>query len=73
MSLFLGKVVHAGLEQFYRHRHLGVTLEPADVCRRMLEAWGPTIDAEGMTFQSAEAERAQQRQAADLVTAYLSL
>ena len=71
-SLFLGKVVHAGLEQFYRHRHLGVTLEPADVCRRMLEAWGPTIDAENMTFESAEAERALQQQAAGLVTAYLA-
>ena len=64
-------MVHAGLEAFYRHRHLGVTLEPADVCRRMLEAWGPTIDAENMTFESAEAEQALQQQAADLVTAYL--
>ena len=70
-SLFLGKVVHSGLEGFYRHRHLGVTLEPADVCRRMLEAWGPTIDAENMTFESAAAEQALQRQATNLVTAYL--
>ena len=70
-SLFLGKVVHAGLEAFYRHRHLGVTLEPADVCRRLLELWGPTIDVESMTFESAAAEQALQRQA-DLVTAYLS-
>ena len=71
-SLFLGKVVHAGLEAFYRHRHLGVTLEPTDVCRRLLELWGPTIDAENMTFESAEAERALQQQAAGLVTAYLA-
>jgi len=71
-SLFLGKVVHAGLEQYYRHRHLGVTLEPADVCCRMLEAWGPTIDAENMTFDSTDAELALQRQAADLVTAYIA-
>ena len=70
-SLFLGKVVHAGLEVFYRHRHLGVTLEAADVCRRMLEGWGQTIDAENMTFDSAETEQALQRQAAALVTAYL--
>ena len=70
-SLFLGKLVHSGLEAFYRHRHLGVTLEPADVCRRMLEAWGPTIDADNMTFDSVEAEQALQRQAAALVTAYL--
>jgi len=71
-SLFLGKVVHAGLEAYYRHRHLGVTLEPADVCRRLLELWGPTIDAESMTFESSEAERALQQQAAGLVTAYLA-
>jgi hypothetical protein len=70
-SLFLGKVVHAGLEVFYRHRQLGVTLDPTDVCRRMLEAWGQTIDAENMTFDSAEAERALQQQAAGLLTAYL--
>ena len=70
-SLFLGKLVHSGLEAFYRHRHQGVTLERADVCRRMLEAWGPTIDADNMTFDSVEAEQALQRQAAALVTAYL--
>ncbi|MCY2990791.1 MAG: PD-(D/E)XK nuclease family protein [Planctomycetota bacterium] len=70
-SLFLGKVVHAGLEVFYRHRHLGVTLEAADVCRRMLEGWGQTIDAENMTFDSATAEQALQQQAVGLVTAYL--
>ena len=28
-SLFLGKAVHGALEAYYRHRHLGVTLEPA--------------------------------------------
>jgi hypothetical protein len=70
-SLFLGKVVHASLEIFYRHRQLDVTLEPADVCRRMLEAWAQTIDQENMTFESAEAEQALQRQAAGLVKAYL--
>ncbi|HPM83888.1 MAG TPA: PD-(D/E)XK nuclease family protein, partial [Candidatus Anammoximicrobium sp.] len=32
-SLFLGKVVHTGLEAFYRHRHLGVTLEPVTIER----------------------------------------
>lgn len=41
------------------------------MCRRLLELWGPTIDAENMTFESAAAEQALQRQAADLVTAYL--
>ena len=41
------------------------------MCRRLLETWDPTIDAENMTFESIAAEQALQRQAADLVTAYL--
>ena len=45
-ALFLGKVVHAALEAYYRHRHLGVTLDADDVSRRILEMWGPMIDEE---------------------------
>jgi putative RecB family exonuclease len=70
-ALFLGKVVHAGLEAYYRHRHLGMTLDADDVSRRMLEMWGPMIDEEGMTFDSSADETALQKQAAGLVRAYL--
>ena len=34
-SLFLGKIVHAGLEILYRHRQLGVLLSLEDVVQRM--------------------------------------
>jgi putative RecB family exonuclease len=71
-SLFLGKAVHLGLQVFYRHRHLGITLEPADVCRRLLESWARLVDEDGMKFDSPAEEQAIQKQAADLVTAYLA-
>ena len=71
-SLFLGKAVHRGLQVYYRNRHVGLTLEPADVCRRLLGSWGSLMDEEGMEFESAEEDQALQRQAADLVTAYLA-
>ena len=38
-SLFVGSATHGALEIYYRHRHLGITLEPADVVRRLLESW----------------------------------
>ena len=72
-NLFLGKAVHAGLQVAYRHRHLGVTLEPADVSRRMLESWAMLVDEENMKFSSTADEQTIQRQATDLVTAYLNV
>jgi hypothetical protein len=70
-SLFLGKVVHAGLQVLYRHRHLGITLDAADVCRRTLESWARLVDEENTRFDSPAEEQALQKQAIDLVTAYL--
>ena len=70
-NLFLGKVTHAGLAVFNRHRHSGVTLDAGDVCRRMVESWGPMVDEENMKFDTPADEMALQKQAADLVTAYL--
>ena len=71
-ALFLGKVCHAGLECFYRHRQLGVDLRAAEVARRMLESWGPAVDEEGAKFASAAEEQSLQRQATELVAAYLA-
>ena len=71
-SLFLGTAVHAGLEVSYRHRQLGVNLEAGDVARRLLESWAGMIDEEGMKFDSPAEEQALQKQAVDLVTAYLA-
>ena len=70
-SLFLGKAVHAGLEVFYRHRQLGMALATGELSRRLGDAWGQMVAEEGMKFESAAEEGALQKQAADLVSAYL--
>lgn len=70
-AMFLGKVTHAALEIYNRHRQLGTDLEAADVCRRMLEVWGQLVDSEDMRFDSMAAEQSLQRKAADLVTGYV--
>jgi hypothetical protein len=71
-ALFVGKACHAGLEGFYRHRQLGVTLEADDVAERMFRSWAQLMDEEKMVFDSPEAEQAMRQQAADLVRAYLA-
>ena len=71
-SLFVGKACHRGLEIFYRHRQLGVTLDAADVTRRLTEAWGQISEEGDMRFESADDERAIQKQVVDLVAAYLA-
>jgi predicted RecB family nuclease len=70
-SLFLGKCCHSMLEVAYRHRQLGVTLNLTDLSRRLLESWAEMIDQEGMKFGSVADEQAMQKQAVDLVGAYL--
>jgi putative RecB family exonuclease len=70
-ALFLGKVVHGGLEIFYRHRQLGVSLDIDDLARRISDSWGQTADDEEMRFAEVAEENALQRQAIDLVAAYV--
>jgi putative RecB family exonuclease len=70
-SLFVGKAVHAGLEGFYRHRQLGITLGADDVNRRSQESWAQLVDKEEMMFDSPESEGAMRQQVANLVKAYL--
>jgi putative RecB family exonuclease len=70
-SLFVGSASHRALELYYRHRHLGITLEPGDVVRRLLESWSQLVDEENMKFGSVTEEQAFQRQVGDLVTVYL--
>jgi len=70
-ALFLGKVVHAGLETYYRHRQLRVTLESEEVLSRMLDSWEQAADEEGMQFDSVEQEAKLKEQASQLVAAYL--
>jgi hypothetical protein len=71
-SLFIGKVVHASLERFYRHRQLGLCLDASDLVRRLVETWGAAIDAEDVRFSSAADEQLAQRQAIELVAAYVN-
>ena len=71
-ALFVGKAVHAGLECYYRHRQLGVTLEADDVARRMVESWAQLVDEEKMDFDSTDDETAMRQQVADLVRVYLA-
>ena len=71
-SLFLGKVVHFGLEAAYRHLHLGVKLDAGQVVQKMLDGWGGLIDEETVTFDSVADEQALRQQACDLVQTYLA-
>lgn len=70
-SLFLGKVVHQGLEILYRHRQLCVDLSPEDMATRLLDGWDEAAEKESMRFESSEEERVLKRQAVDLITAYM--
>jgi len=70
-ALFLGKAVHASLETYYRHRHIGVAVTGEKLSRNLLETWGELVDAETMVFESAAEEQTCQRQAVELVAAYL--
>jgi putative RecB family exonuclease len=71
-NLFLGKAVHAGLEVYYRHRQLGVTLTADEVAQGMLASWAQLVDEEEMAFDSTVAERSLRQQATNLVKAYLA-
>jgi putative RecB family exonuclease len=71
-SLFLGTVVHAMLEGYYRHRQLGITLDADDLAKRLVKAWPGLIDEGGMTFDTPAEEQALQKQAVELVRAYLA-
>ncbi|MCB9873643.1 MAG: PD-(D/E)XK nuclease family protein [Planctomycetaceae bacterium] len=71
-SLFLGKAVHAGLECSYRHKQVGVNLEPSDVIQRLDACWEALLAEDSMTFASNSDEIKLKQQAAVLVAAYLA-
>jgi len=70
-AAFVGKAVHGGLECFYRHRQLGLTLSRDEVTSRVVESWGQAIADENVSFASAPDEQACQKQVVALVQAYL--
>jgi hypothetical protein len=69
---FNGKVVHSTLECFYRHRQLGLSLTPADLCQRLIEPWGEAAAEEAVPFDSTDDEETSRKQAIDLVMVYLA-
>ena len=64
--------MHAGLEVVYRHQQLGIFLEAGDVAKKLMDSWAALVDEEEMTFDSPAEEQALQKQALDLVCAYLA-
>ena len=70
-SQFLGRVVHAGLESWYRHRQLGFPLESADLCRRLDAWWEHAAGQDQVRFSTIAEEGGCRRQAVDLVRTYL--
>ena len=70
-SLFLGRIVHSALEAFYRNRQLGITLTAEDITKRMIQNWGMAVDDDNMQFDSVAEEQTLQKQAINLVTAYI--
>jgi putative RecB family exonuclease len=72
-ALFVGKACHSALEAYYRHRQLGVTLEPGDVTGKFLESWAGLVDQEQVMFTEIADEQAVRKQVCDLVTAYLAV
>ena len=71
-SMFVGKMVHAGLEVFYRHRQLGMTLPAGDVVQRMDACWDPLAAEDGLEFKDSAEEAKLRTQSAHLVSAYLA-
>ena len=71
-SMFLDKVGHFGLEAAYRHRQLGVNLDSEQVVGKMLDGWAKLIDEDAVMFDSVADEQAMQKQACELVKAYLA-
>jgi putative RecB family exonuclease len=70
-SLFVGRVVHAGLESWYRHRLLGIPLDVAELCQRLDAWWDHAAGEEKVDFASVAEEAGCRRQAIDLVRTYL--
>ncbi len=70
-SLLVGKVVHAGLEVWYRHRQRGIPITSDAVLAQVSKIWQSTVTAEHVQFENATEASRLQTQAADLVSTYL--
>ena len=71
-SMFVGKVCHRGLEAYYRHRQLGITLDTENVAKRMIDRWDEAVAEDDMRLDTEAEEMKLKLQVVDLVAAYLS-
>jgi putative RecB family exonuclease len=70
-KLFLGKMVHAGLEFYYLYRQRHVKLFSDVVSEHIKSRWEAMAEADVVSFTSTEEEESLKTQACSLVTAYL--
>jgi len=70
-SLFVGKIVHTQLEQFYRHRQLGINLDASDLECRLGAKWNAAVEEENMKFDTVQKENDLKAKASGLVSAYI--
>ncbi|MGE0757211.1 MAG: RecB family exonuclease [Pirellulaceae bacterium] len=70
-SLFLGQQVHAGLEQYYRHRQLGVTLTADEIVRRLLADWQEAAATAAVFFAHPAEDADTRAQTVRLIRMYL--
>src|SRR5687767_15615436 len=71
-SQLIGKQVHAGLEQWYRHRQLGLPLTPDEMLSRNDATWDEAAQAERIVFETVADEAEARQQVKTLLAAYLS-
>ena len=71
-AAFVGKVVHAALETYYRHRQLGLTIPVDTLLRQLIDRWEESAAEEGVGFSSVAAEATCRRQATELVALYIT-
>ena len=71
-SQFVGRTVHRGLENYYRHRQQNVRLPAAEVVERLLAQWEESVAADGVRFSTSVDEAAARQQSQGLVLAYLA-
>lgn len=69
---FVGQLVHAGLEDFYRHRQFGRNLAAGDVVERLEILWEPRAAEAAVFFGSSAEEHACRSQAGSLFETYLA-
>ena len=70
-AVLVGKAVHAGLECFYRHRQLSLSLHTDQVVEQLVESWNEFAGDERVVFRSTAEETALREQACQLVRTYL--